>query len=112
MQRRLRIAALATCTGLAALASGCANGHGSIRSNAIDQVAMIPDTHLIFNPDWTQIPPLVFRRSEWPIAYGYDRGDEIVDYRETFYDRQRQNGRSRDQFTRSFYSVRRGRARR
>ena len=88
------------------LSIGCSTGN---RSSGF---AFITETHLLFNPEWTQIPSLSFARVDWPVALVYRQTEESVEYRETLHDQQRQHGRSRDQFTRSFYSVRRGKARR
>ena len=80
----------------------------------VPRFAVIPDSHLIFNPEWTNAPFGTIARADWPIAHVYDSSNETVRYRTTTIDRQTQSGSrgARDQFTRTFRSIRRGSARR
>ena len=85
---------------------GCSRNDRSLR------LSIIPDTHLIFNPEWTGIPSDAIARADWPVAHVYDSTSEIVHFRTTMIDRQTHSARGRDQLTRTFLSVRRGSARR
>ncbi|MFQ5495935.1 MAG: hypothetical protein ACE5EX_11205 [Phycisphaerae bacterium] len=69
-------------------------------------------THLIFNPQWTGIPPSAVARGEWPSTFAYESGEELIDYRESYIDRQGTYGHDRDQLIRRFYQRRTGRIRR
>jgi len=46
-----------------------------------------PDSHLIFNPEWTNSPVTYFPRYEWPIATVRSDLGETVDYTVFFHDR-------------------------
>ncbi len=73
--------------------------------------AQIAEKHLIFNPEWTNIPPEYVARSDWPSTAALSVLGEEIAYRETIIDRQGRSTGGRDQtYYRRFYSVRTGRA--
>ena len=71
-------------------------------------ITYAPDTHLIFNPEWTGIQNVDVPRSEWPITTAYYTSGEVVEFRETITDIQGRSGLGQDQMYRRFQSVRRG----
>ena len=106
MRPNLMTVCLAAALTLVAGTLGCAQNDRTIRFSAI------PDTHLIFNPEWTKISSDAVTRADWPVTHVYDSTSETIQYRTTVIDRQTHSGRSRDRLTRTFRSVRRGSAHR
>ena len=106
MRPSLKTVCVAAALTLAAGTLGCA------QNDRAPRLSVIPETHLIFNPEWTGISSHAVARADWPVTQVYDSTGEIVDYRTTMIDRQMQSGRSRDRLTRTFRSDRRGSARR
>ena len=75
--------------------------------------AKTEEAHIIFNPEWTGIPPFDIGRAAWPTTMVYSNAGEQIEYRETTIDRQGWSGVHRDQdYHRRFTSVRTGRVRR
>jgi len=68
---------------------------------------------IIFNPEWTGIPPFYVARTDWPSTVVFSNPGEELAYRETIIDRQGQFAGRRDQtYYRRFTSIRTGRGRR
>ncbi len=68
--------------------------------------------NIIFNPEWTGIPPDSIGRSAWPSTLSTTQPSEETLYRETIIDRQGGQGARSDYRIRHFNSVRTGRSRR
>jgi hypothetical protein len=81
---------------------GCASR--PIRST----IVFSPDTHLIFNPEWTGIAIADTPRTAWPTTTTYQTSDEEIEFLETTIDIQGLYGFSSDRTYRRFESKRRG----
>ncbi len=67
-----------------------------------------PDTHLIFNPNWTGIPATDVARAIWPTTTTFRTSSENIKYRETTIDIQGLSGFNSDRTYRRFRSTRTG----
>lgn len=72
----------------------------------------VAEKNILFNPEWTGLPPLFVGRAEWPSTIAFSHIGEDVEYRETIIDRQGWYRNGRDHLYRRFDSVRTGRIRR
>ena len=68
--------------------------------------------NLIFNPDWTNIPPETAYRTDWPSTVAFSRPDETIVYEERIIDSQGASENDRDRHYRRFDSIRTGRVHR
>ncbi len=85
---------------------------GCSASGRIARPVLIPVKHLLFNPEWTDLPVLFVGRENWPSTPAFSTSGETVNYRETIYDRQGDFAFGRDYLRRTFHSVRTGHAKR
>ena len=70
----------------------------------------IAERHLLFNPEWMDLPVGYVARSDWPSTVAFSTISEAVEYRETIIDWQGRFGADSDRLYRRFGSVRTGRA--
>jgi len=94
------------CMATAVSITGCA-------SQSQEQgIVFSPDTHLIFNPDWTGIASVEEPRTPWPMTTVYPIPGEKIEFRETIIDYDGHAGLQSGRTYRRFNSTRRGYRRR
>ena len=84
------------------LIAGCAS------QNRGQGIVFSPDTHLIFNPEWTGISTLEEPRTPWPMTTVYPLPGEKIEFRETIIDYDGQLGYQSGRTYRRFHATRRG----
>lgn len=108
---RKSLAVVIANAALFAATAGCAS-HRPERSETVPGKAPSsrPDSHLVFNPASSDLPPADVSRSAWPATAGGPGPGESVEYTELIIDRYGRNARNDAFVIRRFQSVRRGRS--
>ncbi len=96
--------------------SGCAGPRSRLPRTIPGKAPVYPaDSHMVFNPDWSDMPLVDVPRSDWPATYASNNSDgEMITFSERINDNPSEYGGlgQRDNYSRRFYSTRTGQIRR